>query len=606
MTHGASPQNSSVHFRVWAPKVRNMAVKISGRRFPMHRQGEDFEVEIPDVEPGADYLFVLDENRERPDPVSRWQPYGVHGPSRIVDPNAFAWSDEDWTGISLQDYIIYELHTGTFTTEGTFEAVISKIPYLKKLGITALELMPVAEFPGSRNWGYDGVNLYAPHSAYGGPSGLKQLVNACHQSGLAVVLDVVYNHLGPEGNYLQEFAPYFTEIYRTPWGPAMNFDGPYSDGVRRFFIENALYWLTDFHIDALRLDAIHGIFDFSAFHILAELRQQFHEQSQALGRQAWVIAESDLNDVRVIRPRAAGGYELDAQWHDEFHHAVYSVLTGSRRGFLEGFGKLAHIGKAISDGFVYDGIYSSYRRRRFGSSSIDEPGSKFAAFIQNHDQIANTSEGRRLGSLVSLESCKLAAAILICSPYLPLLFMGEEFSEEAPFLYFTSHGDPELAKAVREGRQAEYSDFGSPGGIPDPQAPETFAKSRLTWPLLDQPPHNAVLRLYRDLIAIRKRLSSLSNCRKDLVRLHFDEDAQWLQMERSDPSGCHTLLICNFASAFQTVPLTVGGLEWNVALWTASPLYAGDPVTKEPRIGTGRIEISGRSAILLSAATRGQ
>jgi maltooligosyltrehalose trehalohydrolase len=470
------------------------------------------------------------------------------------------------------------------------------------LGITAVELMPVAEFPGGRNWGYDGVDLYAPHSAYGGPDGLKQLVNACHHAGLAVVLDVVYNHLGPEGNYLQEFAPYFTDAYRTPWGAALNFDGPYSDGVRRFFIENALYWLTEFHIDALRLDAIHGIFDFSAFHILAELRQHFHEQSRILGRQAWVIAESDLNDVRVIRPRSVGGHELNAQWHDEFHHAVYTVLTGSKRNFLEGFGKLAHIGKAISDGFVYDGIYSGYRRRRFGSSSRDEPGSKFVAFIQNHDQIANTSEGRRLGGLVSLEACKLAAAILICSPYLPLMFMGEEFREDAPFLYFTSHGDPVLAKAVREGRQAEFSDFTSPDEIPDPQAPEAFAKSRLTWALLDQPPHNAVLRLYQDLIAIRKHLPSLSNCRKDLVHVYFDEDGQWLQIERSDPSGCRTLLVCNFALTSQSLAVAVTGVEWHVALWTASPLYAGDPVTEEPRIGAGQIVVPAASAILFSAA----
>ena len=605
MTYGASRQEGSAHFRVWAPKIVDMAVKISGKLVPMYRQGEDFEADIPDVAPETDYLFVLDENTERPDPVSRWQPFGVHGPSRIVDPSAFAWSDEDWTGIPLQDYIIYELHTGTFTTGGTFEAIISKIPHLKRLGITALELMPVAEFPGRRNWGYDGVNLYAPHSAYGGPSGLKQLVNACHRAGLAVVLDVVYNHLGPEGNYLQEFAPYFTSAYRTPWGPALNFDGPFSDGVRRFFIENALYWLTEFHIDALRLDAIHGIFDFSAFHILAELRQHFHEQSRILGRQAWVIAESDLNDVRVIRPRSLGGQELDAQWHDEFHHAVYGVLTGSKRGFLEDFGRLAHIGKAISDGFVYDGIYSRYRRRRFGSSSRDEPGSKFVAFIQNHDQIANTSEGRRLGGLASLEACKLAAAILICSPYLPLLFMGEEFRDDAPFLYFTSHGDAELAKAVREGRQAEYADFGSPGGIPDPQAPETFAKSRITWALLDQPPHNAVLRLYQDLIAIRKRLPSLSNCRKDLVRLHFDEDGQWFEMERSDPSGCRTLLICNFALTSRSLALAVTGKEWKIALWTASPLYAGDQVTEEPRVLAGWIDVPGHSAILFSAS-RGQ
>ena len=562
MTYGATPLPSGgVRFRVWAPNVSTLAVKLDTRLFPMTRTGEDFEVTIRDAHPGQRYFFVLDESRERPDPVSRSQPDGVHGPSEIVDPGAFAWSDANWTGIPLADYIVYELHTGTFTPEGAFESTIAKLPHLKQLGITAVELMPVAEFSGSHNWGYDGVDVYAPHSAYGGPAGLKKLIDACHRESLAVILDVVYNHIGPEGNYLAEFGPYFTDHYRTPWGQAINYDGPGSDGVRRFIIENALYWLTEYHVDALRLDAIHGIFDFSALHILAELSGRFHEEAARLGRQAWLIAESDLNDVRVIRPRETGGHGLDAQWHDEFHHSVLSYLTHASRDFLAGFGRLEHIQKAITQGFVYDGIYSAYRGRRFGSSSAAEPGHKFVAFIQNHDQVANTCQGQRLTERASFEQHKLAAALLLCSPYLPLLFMGEEFADTAPFLYFTSHTDPALAKAVSEGRRKEHGE-----DFPDPQSEEAFEKSKITWPLLDQPQHAAMLRLYRDLIALRRRHKCLSNNRKDLTRVEIGEAARWLKMERSDPSGERALLICNFAST----PLQINLPGWKPALQTST------------------------------------
>ncbi len=413
MKYGATPLSSGgAQFRVWAPRVQKLAVQMLGELFPMTREGEDFEVHIPAAQPGQTYALVLDDAKERPDPVSRSQPHGVHGKSQIVDPGAFRWSDRDWKGIELEKYIVYELHVGTFTAEGTFEGAISRIPYLKQLGVTAIELMPVAEFPGPRNWGYDGVDFFAPHSAYGGSDGLKKLVNACHEAGLAVVLDVVYNHVGPEGNYLADFGPYFTNHYRTPWGPAINFDGPGSDGVRGFFIDNALYWLTEYHMDALRLDAIHSIYDFGAVHVLKELAERFHEQAARLGRQAWLTAESDLNDVRVIQ-REDGGYGLDAQWHDEFHHAVISLLTKSDRGFLGSFGRLANIQKVLAEGFVYDGIYSPYRQRRFGSSSKDLAGSKFVVFIQNHDQIANTNQGSRLSELVSLDQFKLAATLLL-------------------------------------------------------------------------------------------------------------------------------------------------------------------------------------------------
>ncbi len=550
MAYGARPlSGGGVQFRVWAPQVRALAVNLDGAIFPMTREGEDFHLLASHAQPGQTYTLVLDDAKERPDPVSRSQPQGVHGPSEIIDPEGFSWSDQDWKGIALEEYIIYELHTGTFSSEGTFEGVLQKIPYLKELGITAIELMPVAEFPGCRNWGYDGVDLFAPHSCYGGPAGLKKLVNACHAAGLAVILDVVYNHVGPEGNYLGEFGPYYTDHYRTPWGQAINFDGPGSDGVRQFFIDNALFWLTEYHVDALRLDAIHGIYDLGVRHVLRELADRFHQQAAELGRHAWLIAESDLNDVRVIQPSAQGGYGLDAQWNDEFHHALTSYLTNARRGFLGGFGRLADIQKAFSEGFVYDGNYSHYRRRRFGSSSKDLGGEKFVVFIQNHDQIANTNQGTRLSRLVSPDQFQLATTLLLCSPYLPLLFMGQEFAETAPFLYFTSHIDAALAKMVTEGRRREYSEFAQSEEFFDPQAAATFEKSKITWQLLEDPGHQAILGLYRDLMTLRKRWRCLSNCRKDLMRVEIDEEKQFLRMERSDPDGSRALLVCNFGPA---------------------------------------------------------
>jgi maltooligosyltrehalose trehalohydrolase len=564
LSYGATVADSGVRFRVWAPELGSLSLQLSqGAAIAMHRDGEDFELTVPDAQPGDDYSFLFEDGRLRPDPVSRFQPHGVHGSSQVVDPKAFVWSDRNWKGIALSDYILYELHVGTFTPQGTFTSAISKLGHLKDLGVTAVEVMPVGEFPGARNWGYDQVDLYAPHSAYGGPLGLKSFVDACHQVGLAVVLDVVYNHLGPEGNYLAEFAPYYTDQYRTPWGRAMNYDGPFSDGVRRFVIDNALYWLTEYHIDALRLDAIHEIFDLSARPMLAELRDRFHEQATHLGREAWIIAESDLNDVRVLNSRAQGGHALDAQWLDEFHHSVRAYLTRANRAYLAGFGELRHIQKAITEGFVHDGGYSSYRKRHFGSSSRDLPGNRFVAFIQNHDQIANTSQGARLSHLMSMEQYKIAVALLLCSPCLPLLFMGEEFAAATPFLYFTSHGDPALARSVSEGRWKEFEEFTVAGDFVDPQTPDAFERSKLTWDLLD----NSVLNLYRDLIRLRKDWPCLHNGRKDLTHVEIDEAARWLKMERADPSGTRAILFCNFSNTGIKPPLDPS--KWTLALSTS-------------------------------------
>lgn len=600
-----------VTFRVWAPRAKTLAIRILGdepRTLPMTAESVDeFALTIPDAAAGDDYLLALDDGRLRPDPVSRWQAHGVHGPSRIVDPGSFQWTDRHWKGMPLRQFVIYEIHAGAFTSEGTFEAIIPRLPYLRQLGITAVELMPVVQFPGDRNWGYDGAGLYAPHSCYGGPDGFKRLVDACHGLGLAVILDVVYNHLGPEGSYLGDFAPCYTRKYRTPWGDAINFDGPNSDGVRRYFIDNALYWQTEFHIDALRLDAVHEIFDFSARHFLEELADVFSREAEGSGRMAWIIAESDLDDVRIIAPHAEGGYGLDAQWHDDFHHALHAVLTGAKHGYLADFGEVADLKKALCDGFVYDGRYSPYRRRRHGSSSKGRPGEQFVACIQNHDQIANACRGSRLSQLVSLEQQKLAAAVVLCSPFVPLLFMGEEYGETAPFFYFTSFVDATLAEAVREGRRKEYADFYAKREFPDPQAAETFQRSKLSWTLLEKSPHAEILRFHRDLLALRKELASLSNCRKDLTRVDFDERSKWLVMERGDPSGARALLICNFLTDAQAIPIRFDDAAWRLALWSGNLVYGGtgasapmEFLAKEPRTPL-EVSTAGFNALLYIA-----
>ena len=600
LQYGASFQeDAGVTFRVWAPRQDALCVSLSGsehRIVPMTRDGEDFHLVVPHLKAGADYAFVTAEGKQYADPVSRWQPYGVHGASRVVDSDSFAWSDGDWKGIALEDLLIYELHTGTFTQEGTFEAIIPKLSYLRQVGITAIELMPIAEFPGARNWGYDGVCLYAPHSQYGGPAGLKKLVDACHREGLAVVLDVVYNHLGPEGNYLGVFAPFFTQDYRTPWGDAINFDGPDSDDVRRFFIDNALYWISEYHIDALRLDAVHSIFDFGARHILEELNTAVHEQASLAGRRVHVIAESDLNDVRVTKPLSEGGYGLDAQWLDEFHHALRTVLIHPRSGYLADFGHVGDLSKSITEGFVHDGRYSQHRRKHFGSSSKDLPGRQFVAFIQNHDQIANASEGERLSTLVTLEQQKLAATVLLCSPYVPLLFMGEEYGETAPFHFFTSFDDPALVEAVREGRKKEFAAFTAGRHFADPQDPATFEQSRLDWTRAQQPPHSAILHLYRDLIALRKTWNCLANCRKDLTRITFSEESKWMVMERGDPTPSRALLVCNFAGDEQSVPVSSHERTWFLKVWTGAQAYGGTedqnapPATADDDVSSVTIE----------------
>ena len=503
--------DGSWEFLLWAPNARSVLLKLCSSQDDLINmeplaQGY-FRTNIAGVNDGAQYLYQLDDQRSLPDPASRFQPQGVHGPSQTVDTSSFSWTDQEWKGFRLERSIFYELHVGTYTQEGTFNALIPHLAYLADIGITTIELMPIAQFPGSRNWGYDGVYAFAPQNSYGGPAALQRFVDAAHGHGLAVALDVVYNHLGPEGNYLSAFGPYFTDQYRTPWGQAINFDGQGSDDVRRFFIENALYWLEDYHLDALRLDAVHGIFDFSARHILAELKSSVAQLSARLGRPLHLIAETDLNDARILHDPEHGGYGLDAQWSDDFHHSVHSLLTKEDRGYYSDFRGIKPLATTLSDGWYYQGQYSHFRQRHFGSSPKGLAASKFVAFTQNHDQIGNRAFGERLTMLVDLESLKLAAGVNLLSPFMPLLFMGEEYGETAPFQYFTSHGDPDLVEAVRRGRREEFADFGWGEEVPDPQDNQTYQRSHLDLSLKKTGKHQTLFRFYQQLIRIRQEFN---------------------------------------------------------------------------------------------------
>jgi maltooligosyltrehalose trehalohydrolase len=608
---GARPSgDGSTLFRVWAPRAERLEVKVLGdgpRTFPLKPSGEVvFEARVPDVAAGADYFYVVNGN-ERPDPVSRFQPAGVHGPSRVVEPEAFVWTDEDWKGLALKDYVVYELHTGTFTPEGTFESVIPKLAHLKSLGVTAVELMPVAEFPGARNWGYDGAHLYAPQSTYGGPEGLKKLIDACHREGLAFILDVVYNHLGPEGNYAGEYMPLYSEEHKSPWGAGLNFDGEGSEGVRRYFVENALYWLTEYHVDGLRLDAVHAIADASERHLLRQLAEEFHAQAGALGRPAYLIAESDLNDVRVLK-REGEGYGIDAQWSDDFHHSLHALLTKADRGYFADFGRVEDLAKAIEEGFVYCGQHSAFRGKRHGTRSGERPGEQFVVCIQNHDQVANGYWGDRLSRIARPEQQRLAAAVMLAgAPNVPMLFMGEEWGERAPFLYFTSHTDAELGRAVRKGRMEEYDSFvreegetqSTIGGFSDPQSEITFVRSKLDWERPGKQPHAGMLAFYRDLLALRRAHAPLSNCDKTRTRVRFDEGRRWLAVERGDESGARATLLCNLSPDAQPVSSAEGA--WRLALWSGDARYGGDSSHTPPpeRIDGGQsIELAAWGAAL--------
>ncbi|MBD0304937.1 MAG: malto-oligosyltrehalose trehalohydrolase [Nitrospiraceae bacterium] len=583
LTLGATLLDSStVQFRVWAPHARTVAVKLmDGSREPIPMPPSQlgyYEVTVKGLHAGMRYRYILDGGKERPDPASRLQPDGVHGPSVIVDPSLFQWSDQHWTGVPFDRLIIYELHVGTFGKEGTFRGIIPHLDYLREtVGITAVELMPVAQFPGSHNWGYDGVCLFAPQSTYGGVEGLKELVDACHTRGLAVILDVVYNHVGPEGNYLQDFGPYFTDHYQTPWGRAVNYDGADSDEVRQFVISNAVYWVNEYHVDALRLDAVHGIYDFSARHILRELAEAVHEEGKRLGRPIWVIGESDLNDVRVIAPPSEGGHGLDGQWSDDCHHALHTVLTGERLGYYEDFGRLDQIATALQDGFVYSGIRSSHRRRRHGNSARQRPPAQLVVCSQNHDQIGNRAFGDRLSTLVPPAALKVAAATVLLAPQTPLLFMGEEYGETAPFLYFIDHGDPSLVEAVRQGRKKEFAASGWTD-VPDPQDPATFERSRVHPGGPKDTGQAALLRWYRALIDLRKTVPALGPADTDGYGISAwpYEPQQVLVVHRWTTERKAALLILGFNKTVMDVGLSKPEGNWTPALSSEGQEFGGN------------------------------
>jgi maltooligosyltrehalose trehalohydrolase len=540
-------------FRVWAPDAEVVSLRHGDDDHEMdQRAGGWWQVATTEIRHGDDYAFRVDKGDPRPDPRSLWQPEGVHAASRVYDHGRYEWHDGGWRGVPLAGSVLYELHVGTFTEEGTLSGALARLDHLVELGVDAVELLPLAAFDGPRGWGYDGVALYSVHEPYGGPDALKGFVDACHDRGIGVILDVVYNHLGPSGNYLSEFGPYFTDRHTTPWGTAVNLDAPGSDEVRAWILDNAIGWLRDFHLDGLRLDAVHALVDTRAFPLLEELAERVHELAAQVGKPLFLVAESDLNDPRTVTAPPVG-LGLDAQWSDDVHHALHATLTGERHGYYSDFGSLETLATALSSAFVHAGTWSSFRRRTHGRplDRRSTPGSRFVTYLQDHDQIGNRATGDRLAASLTPGLLKVGAALLLCSPYTPMLFMGEEWAASTPWQFFTSFPDPDLAAAVREGRRAEFESHGWAGDdIPDPQDPQTFESSRLDWDELDEDPHAGMLDWYRKLIALRRERSELTHDRLDEVRCEYDEDARWFVMYRG-----RIAVVCNLGVERQEVPV---------------------------------------------------
>jgi len=585
-------------FVVWAPNAKSMELKLldaDERLLPMQpRDRGYYELTVDDVAPGTRYFYRIDGERDRPDPASRFQPDGVHEASAVVN-SKFQWTDQHWHGIPLHEYITYELHVGTFSSEGTFEGAIAHLDDLKELGITAIELMPVAQFPGGRNWGYDGVHPFAVQNTYGGPEGLRRLVDAAHSSGLAVVMDVVYNHVGPEGNYLAEFGHYFTDRYHTPWGKAVNFDDHGSDEVRRLFIENALYWIDDFHVDALRLDAVHAIYDFTAQPFLQELADAVRLEGERLNRLVYSIAESSLSDSRLITPKELGGYGIDGQWCDDLHHAIRTELTDDRSGYYADYRGFDDIVKAYRDGYVQDGGYSEYRGRRHGNSARHIDPIKLVVCSQNHDQVGNRLMGERLTELVSFEQLKLAAATVILSPNQPMLFMGEEYAETAPFQFFVSHTDSDLVEAVRKGRKEEFARFHWKEEPPDPQDEATFQRCKLNHGLKLEGCHQVMRNFYKELIELRKSQPSLAFPERQRMEISVLEPARAIAVRRWSAQQ-ETLTVLHFGGEAASVAIQFSRGVWDKALDSAEQQWNG-PGSSSP----ARIEASGGVSLPLAA-----
>ncbi|MEV4482900.1 malto-oligosyltrehalose trehalohydrolase [Micromonospora coxensis] len=573
-------------FTVWAPEAARVRLRLPGdtdHEMRPTRQGW-WRVEVPGAGPGTDYAFLLDDDdRALPDPRSAWQPEGVHGPSRLYDHSAHRWTDQGWTGRQLPGSVLYELHVGTFTPEGTFDAAIARLDHLVELGVDMIELLPVNAFNGEHNWGYDGVCWYAPHEPYGGPDGLKRFVDAAHAKGLGVILDVVYNHFGPSGAYAPMFAPYLTEQSNT-WGRTVNLDGPHSDGVRRYIIDSVLMWLRDYHVDGLRLDAVHAMPDSRATHFLEQVAAEVETLSTHLGRPLSLIAESDLNDPKLITPREAGGFGLHAQWNDDAHHALHTLLTGERQGYYGDFGSLECLTDVLTGAFFHAGTWSSFRNRSHGRP-VDRqrtPGHRFVAYLQNHDQIGNRATGDRISATLSPALLRVGAVLLMTAPFTPMLFMGEEWAASTPWQFFTSHPEPELAVAVRDGRKREFASHGwATEDVPDPQDPQTFLRSRLDWAELDKPEHREMYEFHKRLIALRKSRADLSDPRLDRVQVRHGD--RFLVMRRGE-----TLVVANLASRAQGISLP--GVARRVLLAT------GEGVT----VMRDRVELPGETAAIVA------
>ncbi|MER2997508.1 malto-oligosyltrehalose trehalohydrolase [Pontibacter populi] len=589
-------QEEGTTFTVWAPAAEQVEVIIHGKSdqtIALQREAYGYWVGLAeDAKPGTRYTFKLDNDNKFPDPASLSQPDGVHKASEVVDPN-YSWTDQNWKNLPLEEYIVYELHVGTFSEEGTFAGIINKLPELKELGITAIELMPIAQFPGKRNWGYDGVYPFAAQNSYGGPDGLRKLVDACHNAGIAVVLDVVYNHLGPEGNYTSNFGPYFTDKYNTPWGAALNFDDAHSDHVRNFFFQNALMWLRDFHIDALRLDAVHAILDTGAKHFLQELQEHVDHLATQQNKLYYLIAESDLNDVRLIDPIKEGGYGLAAQWMDDYHHAIHTIVTSETDGYYADFGKPEHLVKTLKHSFIYNGMYSEYRKRTIGTDATINPAKQFVVCSQNHDQVGNRMLGERLTQLVSFEMLKPVAAMVLLSPYTPMLFMGEEYGEENPFQFFVSHTDKDLVEAVRKGRKEEFKAFAWQGEAPDPQSEETFNNSKLQHNYSNNKKKNQLREFYKSLIQLRK--SIVQKLSKENLEAILNDDETVLRFTHTS-AGLDCII--NFSKEPQTIAPELKG--WEVVLDSADEKWGG-PGSYSSNYSSGDITLQPESVIVLQA-----
>jgi glycogen operon protein len=602
---GVSFTENAGEVLLWGPFAKSIEIDIlspKNVKIPLNRIDDGYWwLSSGFIKRGSLYRFIIDGMESRPDPASVSQPSGAHGSSHAIDLTEFKWEDKKWQNIPLSSMIIYELHTGAFTEQGTFEGIISKLDYLNELGVNAIEIMPVAQFPGLRNWGYDGVYPFACQNSYGGARGLQKLVNECHKKGIAVILDFVCNHLGPEGNYLSKFGPYFTEKYKTPWGSAINYDDEHSDGVRRYFIECALMWLRDFHIDALRIDAVHAIKDFSAFHILREICHNVEILNEKTGRERYVFAEFELNDVKYIDPFEKGGYGLDAVWSDDLHHAVHALITGEKSSYYSDFGKISHLIKAYRNAFVYDGCYSAFRKRRFGSKTIENPGDQFIVFSQNHDQVGNRMMGDRLSTLVSFEMLKVVAVSIMMAPYIPLLFMGEEYAETAPFLYFVSHTDPNLIKSVCEGRKNEFREFHLAGEGPEPHLYETFLKSVLKRDFDRTENQAKMLEFYKRIIKIRKNHPvAQANDRKN-IHVKADEAKKIIIITRWREKN-RLICILNFGNEPQEIKISRNIPKLNKILDSSDICWGGPGAISQNHISADEtIKINPESCVIYSS-----